>query len=695
MKEFKREQVRNIALVGHGGSGKTSLAEAILFSAKTIDRLGKVDDGTSTMDSDPEELKRTISISTSVHHCPWKDHKITLLDTPGDANFLSESFNAIRVVEAAVIVIDAIDAVKVQTEMLWESITQMSLPRVLFVNKIDRERADFHSTIQTAEKALGTRLVLLQIPIGAEAAFSGIVDLVHGKALKYKNDLSGEFRAGEIPEELKEEAESLREKLIESAAESNDELLEKYLDGATLSEEEIYQGLREGILSGAITPVLCGAALVNIGAQPLLNQIVELLPSPLDRGEEVGSHPMTQAEEKRTVSESDPFSALVFKTVADPFAGRLSIFRVFSGSLKADASFYNVTKDSRERFGQIFQLEGKKQSSLGTALPGDIVAVAKLKNTATGDTLTDEANPILYTLPPYPNPLISFAIRPKATGDEDKVASSLTRLMEEDLTLKTHREEQTKEFILSGMGQVHIEVTVEKLKRKFGVEVTLDTPKVPYKETIKTKSKAQGKYKKQSGGRGQYGDTWLEIEPLPRGSGFEFADKIVGGVIPKQYIPAVEKGIAETMVAGAYAGYPVVDLRVTLYDGSFHDVDSSEMAFKIAGSMGFKKAFMDAKPYLIEPIMNMEIAVPEDSMGDIIGDLNSRRGRIMGVDPKGGAQVIQAQTPMAEVLRYAPDLRSRTSGRGTFTMSFSHYEEVPANIAEKIVAAKEQPDKEK
>jgi elongation factor G len=686
MKKFETKDLRNIALIGHGKSGKTSLAEAILFDTGVAKRLGSVNEGTSLMDYEPEEIKRKTTTSSSFHNIIWNKTKINIVDTPGDNNFISDTFNSLQVVEGAILLIDATSGVEVGTEKCWNQTKTMNLPVMLFISKMDRERADFFKIFDEIKEILKITPIPLQIPIGKEADFKGIIDLLKMKALIFNNEKNGKFNEKDISEELKENSEKYKEKLIESIAEHDDILLEKYLEGEKITQDEIFQCLKKGIQNRSLIPVVCGSPINNIGIQPLLDIISQSFPSPLEGDGINGKDPKTKKETKRKPIEEEPFSALVFKTVADPYAGKLNIFRVYSGSLSSDTIIYNSTKDIKERVGQIFQLEGKNQEVISPAIPGDIVAVAKLKETITGDSLSDEKNPFIIEPIKPPDPIISFAIEPKSKGDEDKIGTSLSRLMEEDPTIKYHRDEQTREILLSGMGQIHIEVIVEKLKRKFGVDVSLKTPKVPYKETIKSLAKAQGKYKRQSGGRGQYGDAWLEIEPQPRSEGFKFVNKIVGGVIPRQYIPAVEKGVIEVINEGILAGYPLVDLKVTLYDGSFHQVDSSDMAFKIAGSLGFKKAFLDARPVLLEPITNMEIIAPEECLGDIIGDINSKRGKVSGMENKGNRQLIKVQVPLAEVLDYAPQLTSITSGRGDFSMEFSHYEEVPAHLSEKIIS---------
>ncbi len=677
------EKLRNIALVSHGGAGKTSLAEVMLFKSGVINRVGRVEDGNTAMDFEPEELKRASSISTGFHQYTWKKHTVNLIDTPGDQNFFTDTKICMQAADAAVVLIDAVDGVKVQTEQAWDFANEFDMPCVIFVNKLDRERADFSRTFEDASEYFKPKPIILQLPIGKEADFKGVVDLISMKAYTY--DAEGKVTEGDIPSDMLDLAESEKEALIENIAEADDELIERYLEGETLSDDEIKAALRNGTLSRTFVPVLCGSATRDIGIDLLMDFIVNCIPSPLDRGAKTGTDPDTGNEIERAPDPDAPFSGFVFKTVADPYAGRLSIFRVVSGSLGADGNFYNVNKESKERYNQLLTVAGKEQKPAKGAGPGDIVAVAKLKATTTGDTICDESNRIKFECAkPLPT-LISFAVEAKSKGDEDKIFTSLIKLLEEDTGLKLERNSETKEILLSGMGQVHIETTIGKLKRKFNVEVQLNTPKVPYKETIKKKVRVQGKHKKQSGGHGQYGDCWIQMEPLPRGKGFEFVDAIVGGAIPKTYIPAVEKGIVEASQKGVLAGFPCVDFKVTLDDGTFHAVDSSEMAFKIAGSLAFKKAAEEAKPVLLEPIMKVTITTPDEYMGDIMGDLNGRRGRVLGMDSAGKNQVINAHVPMSEFLTYAPDLRSMTGGRGMYSMEFSHYDEVPAQLSEKII----------
>ncbi|MFQ6671908.1 MAG: elongation factor G [Candidatus Tectimicrobiota bacterium] len=682
MTHFTVDQIRNIGLVGHGGVGKTSLAEALLFAMEASDRLGRVDAGNTVMDYDEDEVERQMSLSTSLGHGTWNKHKINLLDTPGAASFFAEAEASMRVMDGVVVVVSATAGIEVQTEKAWSIADQYGLPRCVFVNKMDQEGADFLKVLEQFRATVSQTVVPLYLPFMEGERLAGLIDLLAMKALRFSD---GTTRAGDLPEDAVPHAEEWRDKLIEAIAEVDDALLERYLEGETLSDEELLTGLRTGVGGGTIVPALCGVATEQMGVTSLLDCVVHCLPSPSDRGAVIGHPPASDEEVRRESSPEEPLAALVFKTVADPYAGRLNLFRVYAGTMKSDGTYYNASKDTRERVGQLYAVQGKNLVAVKEVGTGDFGAVAKLKATTTNDTFADEKASII--LPPitFPEPAISFAIIPKAKGDEEKISSVLTRMMEEDLTLRVGRDPQTKELVVSGRGQVHIEVTMAKMKRKFGVEVDLQTPRVPYKETIRSSAKVQGRYKKQTGGRGQYGDTWIELEPLPRGDGFEFVNKIVGGAIPRQYIPAVEKGIREAMDSGPMAGYPMVDLRVTLYDGSYHEVDSSELAFKIAGSLGFKKGTSECNPVLLEPIMTMDVVVAEEYMGDIIGDLNARRGRVLGVDVLGSLKKIRTHVPMPEVLTYASALDSMTGGRGDFTMEFSHYEEVPDHLAERTI----------
>jgi elongation factor G len=678
------EKLRNVGILGQGGCGKTSLGEAMLFVGGATQRLGRVQDGTSVLDYEPEEIKHHTSISTAFHSLTWKKSPFHLIDAPGYAAFLADSINCMRAFGGAVFVLNPSVGFRVESERLWAKANDNRVSRLLFAAKMDHEQANAAERIDAMLGGLEAKGVHLQMPIGVEAEFKGVVDLLAMKAYLFEGD-SGKFSEADIPSDLQGAAETMRQKLMEDVSETDDELLEKYLEGNELSANELKKAIREGTREGKLYPILYGSALRLIGIPQLLDAIADYLPSPLEEGEMAGTNPITGETEKRRQDPAAPFSAYVFKTISDPFAGKLSVMRVISGKIASDMTCYNSNKQNKEKIGHMFRLEGKKQEGVKEVSAGEIVAAAKLKEVATGDTLCDERAPIQYEGPVHFAPNISFALEPKSKADEEKVPQGLHRMMEEDQTIELRRDEETRDFILSGMGQQHIEIIVEKLKRKYSAEVLLKAPKVPYKETIRGSASAQGRLKKQTGGRGQFGDTWIKIEPLPHGKGFEFVDEIVGGAIPRNYIPAVEKGIREAMAGGVIAGYQMVDVRVTLYDGSYHDVDSSDMAFKIAGSLGFKNAVEKAKPVLLEPIMNMEVTVPDDCMGDVIGDLNSRRGKVVGMETKGHQQVIKSKVPMSEVLKYAPDLRSITSGRGEFHMEFSHYEELPAHLAEKVI----------
>jgi len=683
------DQIRNIGIVGQGGSGKTSLADAILYTAGATTRQGSVDDGTSAFDFEPEETRRKLSLTTAFHHAPWKKHELTVVDTPGYINFLTDGLNCMRACTAAVLVLEPhAGGVKVEAERVWGRAEQLALPVVAFVTKLDRENADFDGALKDLSDNLQAKAVPVQLPIGSAETFRGVVDLLTMKALIAQPN--GQMKEEAIPAELADAAKAARERLMETAAETDDALVEQYLEHGELTTEQLLPALRGAVREARFVPVLCGAGAKGIGIAPLLDFLIQFTPSPGERGLAGGEDPKSGEPIEREMQPAAPFSAVVIKNLVDQFSGKLSVFQVVSGTVHADSTVLNVNKDAKERLGHLLRLEGKKQTQVEKLITGEIGAVAKLKDTEAGDTLADEKAPIRYPGLVPMSAAISFAIEPKAKGDEDKVVQGLHKLMEEDPTLKMQRDPQTKEIVLSGVGQLHIEVAVEKLKRKFGVEVELKAPKVPYKETIKGSAKAQGRLKKQTGGRGQFGDCWLEVSPLRRGAGFEFVDGIVGGVVPRQFIPAVEKGVREALHEGILAHCEIVDVRVKLYDGSFHTVDSSEMAFKIAASMGFKAALQQAKPILLEPVMAMEIAVPDECMGDVIGDLNSRRGKVLGVDPKVGTQVIRALVPMAEVLRYSPDLRSMTSGRGAFTAEFDHYEELPAHLVAKAIKEAEE-----
>lgn len=684
----KAEQLRNVALIAHGGSGKTTLAESILFNGKATNRLGRVDDGTSNLDFEPEEIKRKITISSSFHHCNWKKTTLNLIDTPGDYNFLSDTKSSLQAADGVVVVIDSTAGVKVGTEKVWAFAEEQELPKIIFINKMDRERADFFKVMDEVSETFDIKATPLFLPIGAEDKFAGLVDLVKMKAFLYSKDSSGKFENGDIPADMEDIAGEWRETMIENIVEVNDDLMEKYLEGEELSAKEIEATLIQGIKTGAVVPIICGSAALNMGVPQLMDLIVQGFPSPLEIGSKQGNKPGSEDMVEMLAAEDSPFSALVFKTVADPFAGKLTILRVFSGTLNSDSTIYNANKDAKEKFGQLLLMEGKKQEAIETAGPGDIVAIAKLKETSTGDTLCTNNAPIIYKpVDPLPS-VISYAIGAKVKGSEDKVVSSLTKLLEEDPTLKLYRDQATADTVLSGTGQIHLEATCEKLNRKFGIEVELHPIKVPYRETIKKPVKGIiYRHKKQSGGRGQFAEVQFDVSPLEKGKGFEFQEDLTGMNVPRNFVPAVEKGLNESLVKGIVAGYPVVDLKVRFFDGKSHEVDSSEMAFKIAASLCLKKAVQEATPILLEPIMKMEITVPEDVMGDVMGDLNGRRGKVVGMDTQGKNQVIKAEAPMSEILRYALDLNSISGGRGTFKLEQSHYEEVPAQLAEKVIAA--------
>jgi elongation factor G len=686
MKRPETAKIRNIALVAHGTAGKTTLTEALLFCAGATTRLGRVDDGTTTTDFDEDEIRRKISISTALAWAEWKGHKLNLVDTPGFAAFLTDARNTLRVVDGAVVVVGATDGVKVQTEKVWSTAASLELPRAVYLSKMDRERADFARAVEDVRKHLSASAVPVQVPIGQEAGFVGVVDLVRMRALRFTPDGNGKPTEEEVPAAVRELAEGRRAALVEAVAEADDRLLEKYLESGELSESEVREGLLRGIREQKLFPILCGAPTRNIGVTPLLDLVVEAFPSPLDRPPVTGTDAKGNAV-RCEAKDGGPLTALVFKTIADPFAGKVTMFRIYSGTMTSDSSVLNVGKGAKERIGQVLLLRGKQQTTTEALGAGDFGAVVKLKETGTGDTLSDEKAPVRLPGITFPAPVISFAVEPKAKGDEDKMSAAFTRLREEDPTIQIRYDPQTKETVVSGMGRAHVEILAERLKRKFGVEVTLKTPRVPYKETIKARVReVQGRHKKQTGGRGQFGDCWIHMEPMPRGGGFEFSNQIVGGSIPRNFIPAVEKGIVEAMERGAIAGCQVVDLKVILYDGSSHSVDSSEMAFKLAGRLAFRKAMTQAKPTLLEPIMTVEVTAPGECMGDIVGDLNSKRGRVLGIDAKGRNQAVKAKVPLSEMLEFDPRLRSITGDRGDYSMEFSHYEEVPAHIQEKIVA---------
>jgi elongation factor G len=685
MRVYESDAIRNICLAGHGASGKTSLASALLFNAGAINRLARVEDGNTVTDWEEEEIERKISISSALAHCEWNKKKINILDTPGYRPFMAETKLAMRAADAAIIVVDSVAGVEVQTENVWEFCEEFNLPRLIVINKMDRDNASFERSLNSLQEAFGRAAMPIQIPIGAERNFSGIINILTNKAYNFERDGSGKFKEVEVPANYQEQVKEYRDKLIEMAAEGSDALMEKFFADGTLEHGDLLQGLKAGLLQRSIAPVLCVSSSLNIGISQFLDAIVELLPSPAEIGKARGIDPKTKEAVEREISVQAPYAAYVFKTIADPFTGRITLAKLYSGIMRADTTYNNQTKGKSEKFGPLQIPQGKTMVPVGEVHAGDFFAVAKLRETTTGDTICDPAKPVIFPQVEVPEPSITFAIEPKSRGDEDKISSALARIAEEDSAIKYNRDPQTKQLLLSGSGQLHVEVTVAKLRKRYGVEVVLKTPKIPYRETIRGKADVQGRYKKQTGGHGQFGDCWIKMEPLTRGSNFEFVDEIFGGSIPRNFIPAVEKGIVEAAAKGFLAGYPVVDFRVTLYDGSYHPVDSSEMAFKVAGSMAFKKGMEDARPVLLEPIMNVEIYAPQDYAGALAGDLTSRRGRLQGMDVKRDIQIIKAQVPMAEMVSYSPVLTSMTGGRGSYHMEFSHYDEVPAHVAQKII----------
>ncbi len=667
------KDIRNIALISHAGSGKTTLAEAILYSAGMTSRFGKVDDGTTVSDYSNDEKERKVSINSSVLSFDYKGKHINMIDTPGYADFIGQVLGCIPAVDSAIVLVDAVEGVEVGTERVWGIANENRLSRLVFINKMNKENIDFNKTVENIKERLGKGCVLVTMPVGSGSGFKGVVNLM---------DKANINAAGAE----KETAARLRDAFIEVIAENNDELLEKYLDGKELTPEEIANGFKKGVLSGEIFPVFCGASVLDIGVKEILSAITDILPSPDQRPARVVKDAKTNEDKELKSDPAAPFTAHVFKSISDPYVGQLTIFRIFSGALKSDTNFYNATKQAKERIGSLLNLFGRDQKSIAEGIAGDIVAVAKLKNTSTGDSLCTDKDLVLFPKMIFPEPAISFSVKPKARSDEDKISTALQKLVAEDNTFMSQRDEQTKELIVSGMGDLHLDIMINRLKKRFNVEVDIGTPKVAYKETIKKSAKVQNKYKRQTGGHGQYGDVWIEIEPLERGKGFEFVNKIVGGAIPRNYIPAVEKGVIEAMSRGVVAGYPMVDMRVILYDGSYHDVDSSDMAFKIAGSGALRKAAEQASVCLLEPIMDVDVIVPDEFMGDITGNLSSRRGKIAGMDVQGKNQVVKAKAPLAEMFKYASELKSMTGGRSSYTMRFSHYEEMPHKIAQGIIA---------
>jgi len=685
MKVYEAASIRNVALVGHTGSGKTQLASAMLSDAGMVNRFGKVDEGTTVTDFDEEEISRAHTLSASLAHVEWGKQKINLIDTPGMGNFLSDARAALAVADAALVVVDAVGGVMVQTEKVWAAAEEAGLPRLIVVNRIDRERASLERTLASLRESCSRTVIPVQLPIGEEKSFKGVVDLVARKAYVFQTDESGKFAEAPIPADMAAAVEAEREALIEMVAEADEKLMEKFFDAGTLTDEELVAGLRSATIAGKVFPLVCASALLNVAVQPLLDAVLAYLPSPADRP--FKGLDKSGAEVLKTADDKAPAAAFVWKTIADPFAGRITMFRVVTGSLKSDSTVHNRTKDTPERLGHLELLQGKTQTPVPDIKAGDLGAVAKLKDTLTGDTIGDKSDPTMFPPLKFPEPVLSYAIEPKSRGDEDKISTAMHRLEEEDPSIAYSRDPQTKELLLSGQGQLHIEVTVAKLKRRFGVDVNLKPPRIPYRETIKAATEAHGRHKKQTGGHGQFGDCKIKVEPLARGADFEFVDDIFGGSIPRQFIPAVEKGVQDARTRGYLAGYPMVDFRVTVYDGSYHDVDSNELSFKLAGSLAFKDAMTRARPTILEPVMNVEVYAPSDFAGDLMGDLNGRRGRIGGMDSRGAMTIIKAQVPMAEMLTYEQHLTSATGGRGSYHMEYSHYDEVPSHLQTKIIAA--------
>jgi elongation factor G len=681
-------QIRNVVLLSHQGAGKTSLVESMLFASGAIQRLGSAADGTTTSDYDPVEIERQMGINLSLLPAQWQGMKLNIIDTPGYADFVGEARSGLRVTEGAIIAVCAASGVEVGTEQMWSEAERGNLPRFIFVNKMDRDNADFLSTLKGIQSMLSPKCLPVQLPIGSQKDFQGIIDLVTMKAY-----IGTDSQEAEVPPTMQEQAEASREKLVEAAVEADDELINKYLEGESINNEEVFSAIRKSTIAGKLVPVFAGSALKGIGTRQILDGVCSYLPAPEEQGAVLAKNASTGEQEEISHDSESALAGLVFKTTADPYVGKLSYFRIYSGVISGNSQVWNANKNSMERIGQLFTMLGKNQQTVPQVAAGDIGAVAKLSVTNTGDTLCAREHPVILPGIEFPQANFSMAIQPQAKSDLDKMSTVLPRICEEDPSLQTRREADTNEFIISGVGDNHLEITREKIRRKFGVEVRLDLPKIPYKETITASTKAEHKHKKQTGGHGQYGHVLLELEPLDRGGGFEFVEKIFGGAIPQNYIPSVEKGVNEARQEGVLAGYPVVDVNVTLYDGSFHAVDSSDIAFKIAAAQALKKGLSQGQPVLVEPIMKLTITVPESYTGDITSDLNTKRGRVLGMNPGNGVNVIEAQAPYAELLRYALNLRSLTQGRGTFAMEFDHYEEVPAHLSQKIIADKQKADK--
>ena len=685
MKVYDAASIRNVALVGHGGCGKTQLVSAMLFAAGAVTRLGTVDDGSTVTDFDEESIARKHTLASSLAHAEWQNAKINVIDTPGFANFLTDARAALRVVETALVVVDGVAGVEVQTEKLWSEAAALNLPRIVVANRLERDRASLDRTLESLRRDCAREIVAIQLPIGEERDLTGVVDLVRMKAITFDRDDSGTMTEGEVPAALADRAAQAREQLIEMVAEADERLMETFFSEGTLTQEQLVSGLRATIVAGRLFPLVCTSGLHVIGIQPLLDALVSYVPSPAERDFPAVSRDGTNTRVK--VSDSAPYMAFAWKTIADPFAGRITMLRVVSGTLKSDTTVHNLTRDSSERLGHLIALQGKTQTHVPELKAGDLGAVAKLKDTHTNDVLAEKTATVTFSEIPFPEPVLAYAIEPKSRADEDKISTAMQRLREEDPTIGYTRDPQTHELLLAGQGQLHIEVTVAKLKRRFGVEVNLKPPRIAYRETITAATEAHGRHKKQTGGHGQFGDCKIRVEPLPRGSDFQFEDDLFGGAIPRQYVPAIEKGIQDARTRGFLAGYPMVDFKATVFDGSYHAVDSNELSFKMAGSLAFKDAMSRARPTILEPVMHVEVYAPSGFAGDLMGDLNGRRGRIAGMDTRGTTTVIRAQVPMAEMLTYEQHLTSATGGRGSYHMEYSHYEEVPQHLQAKIIAA--------
>ncbi len=684
-REFSLSNTRNIGIMAHIDAGKTTTTERMLFYTGRLHKMGEVHDGAATMDWMIQEQERGITITSAATTCHWKGHRINIIDTPGHVDFTVEVERSLRVLDGAVAVFCSVGGVEPQSETVWRQADKYGVPRIAYINKMDRVGADFTRGVNMIRERLGANPVPVQLPVGAEENFKGIIDLIKMKVYYYLDDLGTRSEEKDVPEDMLELAREYREKLVEAVAETNEELTNKYLEGEEITEEELIAGIRSATIDVKLIPVVCGSSFKNKGVQFLLDAIVNYLPAPTDIPSINGVHPETGEDEERHASDDEPFSALAFKIMSDPYVGKLAFFRIYSGVLKSGSYIYNETKDKKERIGRLLLMHANRREEVPEAYAGDIVAAVGLRGTSTGDTLSDEAHPIILESMHFPEPVIDVAIEPKTKADQDKMGAAIGKLAEEDPTFRIHTDVDTGQTIISGMGELHLEIIIDRLLREFKVNANVGRPQVAYKETIRSAVKAEGKFVRQSGGRGQYGHCWLEVEPLEAGGGFEFVNKIVGGVVPKEYIPAVENGVREAMENGTIAGYPMLDIRVTIYDGSYHEVDSSEMAFKVAGSMAFKNASKKASPVLLEPVMKVEVVVPEEYMGDVIGDVNARRGRIEGMEPRSGVQVIRGFVPLAEMFGYATDLRSKTQGRGTYVMQFSHYEETPKSITDEII----------